>query len=68
MENCFSFSEISSFSDETKLSVLFEIRVHQKFLTFSLNQTRAINDNKQIFDGSFHTKSHFEWLRSTGQL
>ena len=55
------FSEISSLSDAKNLRVVFGIKVHEKYLLFTLNQTKQTTENG--ITGSFQTKSHLEWIR-----
>ena len=50
-------------SDETNLRVVLGIKIHQKYLLFTLNQTKQTIESEHGMTGSFQTKSHLEWIR-----
>ena len=57
------FSEISSLTNKKNLRLVFGIKFHQRYLLFTLNQTKQTIDSEEGVTGSFQTKSHLEWIR-----
>ena len=59
-----NITEIIYTSDKIYNHILFGLQYHEKYVKFSLNQTRAYNNNdEKNFNGSFFLKSHLSWIK-----
>ena len=59
-----NITEIIYTSDKIYNHVLFGLQYHEKYVKFSLNQTRSYNNNdEKNFNGLFFLKSHLSWIK-----
>ena len=50
-------------TNKKNVRLVFGIKFHQRYLLFTLNQTKQTIDSEEGVTGSFQTKSHLEWIR-----